>query len=329
MSLISVIVPVYKVEKYLDRCIDSIVNQTFKDIEIILIDDGSPDNCSKMCDEWGERDSRIVVIHQENQGLSAARNSGIRIAKGDYFTFVDSDDWISPTMISDLYEIINKHDADISICNFIRTDRKMNKEDSEDSKELVYSQEEFMKLIMRINGNRCIHYAWGKLYKRKVIDFDEHYPVGMLNEDVEGMFKAVIQSQKIVETNKIGYYYFNNTESISRTKFGINFLSLHEVWNRILSLAESRAPQYYDYVKYNYIRSDFTILMDYILYGDEQTDIKYNDEKEIILKRLKNNIWILFKSPMKMNRKIMLIFIAYFFNPFKMIVRVINNKRKY
>lgn len=328
MPLISVIVPVYKVEKYLDRCLTSIVSQTFGDFELILIDDGSPDNCPQKCDEWKKRDERITVIHQKNSGLSAARNSGIRIAKGSYFTFVDSDDWVSQTMLADLYELIVKYDADIAICDFVKADKEIVIEDKAKFVETVYSQEEFMKVIMRVTGNRCIHYAWGKLYRKKVIDSDSHYPVGMLNEDVEGMFKAVIESQKIVETTKIGYYYFENHESISRRKFGDNFLCLHDVWRRILELSDNRAPEYHDYVEYNYVRSDFTILMDLILYGDKDIDKKYKTDKDVILKRLRKNVRYLLHSPMKRNRKIMLIFVAYTFNPFKAIVRVFYSRFK-
>lgn len=260
MDLISAIVPVYNVEKYLYRCVDSILKQTYENFELILIDDGSPDNCSQMCDELSEKDSRIKVIHQENQGLSAARNSGIKIAKGNYLTFIDSDDWISNTMFEDLINLIKEKNADISICNFIVTDGNAIYKKNTKAEEKLYSKDEFMKIILRVNSNRCIHYAWGKLYKKDVIDKNEHYPVGMLNEDVEGMFKAVLKSEKIAETNKIGYFYYENSESISRKKFGENFLSLHHVWERILEISQNSAPEYVDYVKYNLIRSDFTIL---------------------------------------------------------------------
>ena len=196
MDLISAIVPVYNVEKYLYRCVDSILKQTYENFELILIDDGSPDNCSQMCDELSEKDSRIKVIHQENQGLSAARNSGIKIAKGNYLTFIDSDDWISNTMFEDLINLIKEKNADISICNFIVTDGNAIYKKNTKAEEKLYSKDEFMKIILRVNSNRCIHYAWGKLYKKDVIDKNEHYPVGMLNEDVEGMFKAVLKSEK-------------------------------------------------------------------------------------------------------------------------------------
>lgn len=324
MPLISVIVPVYKVEKYLDRCINSIVGQSFTDFELILVDDGSPDKCPDLCEKWKKKDTRIKVIHQKNQGLSAARNTGIRLAKGDYLTFIDSDDWITGTMLEDLLKLIQKYDADISICDFIPTDHIIKELADKELKETVYSQEEFMKVILRVNSNRCIHYAWGKLYKRSVIDMKDHYPVGMLNEDVEGMFKAVIAAEKIVETNKVGYFYYENNESISRKKFGKNFLSLHEVWKRILIISKEKTPRYYNYVMYNYKRSDFTILMDMILYGDHATDQKYVAERKEIITRLRKSTAYLLKSPMKMNRKVMMLAVAFGYTPFKTTVRTLK-----
>ena len=112
---ISVIVPVYKVEKYLNKCVDSIVNQTFTDIEIILVDDGSPDNSGKMCDDWSQKDRRIRVIHKENGGLSDARNRGIQESSGEYIIFIDSDDFIEPKMLEVLYNLATDHDADVAI----------------------------------------------------------------------------------------------------------------------------------------------------------------------------------------------------------------------
>ena len=113
---ISVVVPVYNVEEYLDQCVESLVGQTYKNLEVILVDDGSPDNCPAMCDEWAERDNRIKVIHKENGGVSSARNAALDIASGDYIGFVDSDDWIEPDMYEILIKNAKKYDADISRC---------------------------------------------------------------------------------------------------------------------------------------------------------------------------------------------------------------------
>lgn len=123
-KLLSVIVPVYKVEPYLHRCVDSIRNQTYKNLQIILVDDGSPDNCGKICDEYAELDARIIVVHQKNRGLSGARNTGLRYAKGDYVAFVDSDDWIDSSMYETLVDMIEKNDLDMARCGIVETDGK-------------------------------------------------------------------------------------------------------------------------------------------------------------------------------------------------------------
>ena len=117
-ELISIIVPVYNVEQYLDDCLISIINQTYKNIEIILIDDGSTDKSGKICDEYAKKDSRIIVIHKENGGVSSARNAGLRIAKGAYIGFVDPDDWIAEDMYEVLYSNAKKYDADVSVCKY-------------------------------------------------------------------------------------------------------------------------------------------------------------------------------------------------------------------
>lgn len=324
MALISVIVPVYRVEAFLDRCINSIIHQTFKDFEVILVDDGSPDNCPKMCDEWAEKDNRIAVLHCKNQGLSAARNAGIRIAKGEYLTFIDSDDWIADTMLEDLLTLIQKSKADIAICDFIRTDGTKQIKNPSGTEEHIYTKDEFIKIIMKVNGNRNIHYAWAKLYTRKTIDFESHYPVGMLNEDVEGMFKAVIRADTIAETNKIGYCYYENPDSISRKKFGKNFLCLPEVWERVLKIAETDAPEYLDYVNYNLMRIDFTVLMDMILYGDKETDEKYAAERIELKKRLSGNMKKLLSGYAPLNRKLLMILICYCYPPTKLLLRIIK-----
>ena len=120
-DLVSVIIPVYKVEKYLHRCVESILGQTYKNVEVILVDDGSPDNCGEMCDVFAKRDHRVRVIHKKNGGLSDARNAGIEIAKGKYLSFLDSDDWVHPKYIEKLYYLMMTTKSDIAACKFIRT----------------------------------------------------------------------------------------------------------------------------------------------------------------------------------------------------------------
>ena len=178
--LVSVIIPVYKVEQYLQKCIESVCGQTLEALEIILVDDGSPDNCGRICDEYATRDSRIRVIHQRNGGLSAARNTGIRIAQADIIGFVDSDDWIEPDMIELLYRNLCKENADISVCG-IYWHNKGNVSEKGDKTYAVQSSKEAIESVYRLPGVKMN--VWNKLY-RKHLFHEICFPEGRINEDV-------------------------------------------------------------------------------------------------------------------------------------------------
>lgn len=178
--LISIIVPVYKVEKYLKRCVDSILTQTYQNMEIILVDDGSPDNCGAICDRYKETDNRVVVIHKKNGGLSDARNTAIPLAKGEYISFIDSDDWISSYYVEHLYEAVAKCDADIGISwfeNVFEGKALQSKPEELLSNYECLTAEECLKKLLYQNGVEVC--AWGKLYKTPLIK-NLRYPVGKL-----------------------------------------------------------------------------------------------------------------------------------------------------
>lgn len=203
---ISIIVPVYKVEKYLRRCLDSIVAQTFTDWECILIDDGSPDNSGKICDEYAEKNARFRVIHQENAGVSAARNAGLDVAKGEWIGFVDSDDWICETYLNILYKNAIENNADMVIAGCIRTDGK----------------KEFGKYVP-VNGwlNIPKDFAmnmqspWGKLFKREICEENKfRFPINIsVQEDLYFNFLFLITTKKIYGIADTPYYYFGHDES--------------------------------------------------------------------------------------------------------------------
>ena len=178
--LISVIVPIYKVEKYLHKCIDSILAQTYTNLEIILVDDGSPDNCGKICDEYAAKDSRIKVIHQPNGGLSAARNAGLDIATGDYIGFVDSDDYIAPDMYEKLYNALVKNDADMAICDYQRFGNELPYDEMSLTTEVITGLQAMEKQNTVINCSFVV--AWSKLYKSFIFS-NVRFPVGKINED--------------------------------------------------------------------------------------------------------------------------------------------------
>lgn len=211
---ISVIVPIYNVEKYLNRCIESIVNQTYQNLEIILVDDGSPDQCPEICDQWALKDSRIKVIHKENGGLSDARNKGMEIASGDYIGFIDSDDWIHFQMYEKLYQVLKEEQAQIAACNFQKVE-KIDKEDvnckKQDGNLQVYGTEEALKALITEQGLQQV--VWNKLYKKDLLDNLE-FAYGKYNEDEFWSYQVIARAKKTVTTSYQGYYYFQRQDSI-------------------------------------------------------------------------------------------------------------------
>ncbi|MBQ3556569.1 MAG: glycosyltransferase [Oscillospiraceae bacterium] len=207
---ISIVVPVYKVEPYLRKCLDSIVNQTYRNLEIILVDDGSPDNCPAICDEYAARDERIVVIHQKNGGLSAARNSALDISTGEYLGFVDSDDWIEPDMFEYLLTNMCSVDADIGFCGHIE-------EYPNRSKQKCWPQAEVMdreNALKNLLEDKTLHnYVWDKLWKRELFN-GVRFPAGKTFEDMAVVHRPFINAQRVVFLPEAKYHYLQRPGSI-------------------------------------------------------------------------------------------------------------------
>lgn len=218
--LISIVIPVYKVEKYIHRCIDSVLNQTYKNLEIILVDDGSPDNCGIICDEYSQKYERIKVIHKKNGGLSDARNVGLNTISGEYIGFIDSDDWIENGYIEKLYRLINKYNADISVCNFIKTSCKDKNLDCNLKVEIKeYTNIQALEQYYDIYSIQMV-VAWGKLYKRSLFK-DIEFPIGKIHEDEYITYKLFYRSNKVVLTTEPLYYYWQRSDSIMGLGFNI------------------------------------------------------------------------------------------------------------
>ena len=198
-DLITVVVPIYKVEKYLEKCIDSIIKQTYENLEIILVDDGSPDKCPQICDEYAKKDSRIKVIHKKNGGLSDARNAGIDIAKGEYITFVDSDDYIEKDYVEVLYDSIKENDSDMAIGShkvIYENGTILNKETGE--KSVLDAKTVLERILYDENIDLS---AWAKLYKTELFE-EIRYPKGRVFEDAATTYKLVDKSKKISIVSK-------------------------------------------------------------------------------------------------------------------------------
>lgn len=240
-DLISVIVPVYKVEKYLDRCVKSIVNQTYRNLEIILVDDGSPDCCPAICDAWAEKDSRVKVIHKENGGLSEARNAGIEVSCGELIGFVDSDDWISIDMYQCLYETMKEDNSDVVACGV-----EMAWEDGTPSRMLtkigncVLSKEEAMRAI--IEESWLKQPVWYKLYKMELVR-DISFPVGKYHEDVFWSYQVIGRANQVSVIDRTGYYYWQRSGSIMGEKYSIRRLDAIEAKVQRHAYISERFPE--------------------------------------------------------------------------------------
>ena len=224
--LISVIVPIYNVEKYLARCVDSIVNQTYKNLEIILVDDGSPDRCPQMCDEYAEKNSRIKVVHKKNGGLSDARNVGMAVATGEYISFIDSDDYVSDDFFECLLDVMNKENSDIAECSVVKLyeDNRFD-EFSDDLSVKTYDTQDAMSAL--IAENPFHQHVWNKLYKTELVR-DIPYAVGKLNEDEFWTYQVFGRANKVSKLNKTMYYYFQRNSSIMGVGYNIRRLDALE-----------------------------------------------------------------------------------------------------
>lgn len=224
-SLISVIVPVYNVEKYLSQCIKSILNQTYTNLELILVDDGSTDNSGKICDEFSSFDNRVRVIHKINGGLSSARNVGIESAGGDYYSFIDSDDYVENTFLECLYKKIVQENADICECSFFRLRRnRMIKERLFDY-EILDPETAVRRLLATPYESFIV--IWNKLYRKELFD-KIRFPEGKLHEDEYTTYKLIYESNKIVYVNMNLYIYRVRDDSIMNSKFAAKRLEVLE-----------------------------------------------------------------------------------------------------
>lgn len=242
-KIISVIVPIYNTEKYLNKCVDSVINQSYRNLQVILVDDGSTDKSPDICDEYAKLDKRILVVHKKNGGLSSARNAGMQVATGDYITFLDSDDYISPVLYEELYNAITEKNDTISCTCFRRVDEDGNIYDRNDShsnpsqtSNIVYLRE----LLLHIGDvSTCT-----KLFPRQILE-GKHFDDKKLNEDLLFMTDLISDFKEIIYTGSVGYYYLTRKNSISSSygkaveDMASNAVAVNEiVQNKFMELSE-------------------------------------------------------------------------------------------
>ncbi len=291
MPKISVIIPVYNVEKYLNKCMDSIITQTFKDIEIICVNDGSTDKSRQILEEYKNRDSRIKIVDKENGGLSSARNAGMKVATGDYYAFIDSDDWIDKTMFEKMYKNITELNSDIAICAVNLFD---------DSKSQIIEADEYfsLKFFDESFDNRVFSYkdtkpflmdvcvmAWNKLYKRSFIEkCQAKFPDGLIFEDGPFFFSIFFKTQRVSIVREFLYFYRINRSGSIVQKGGKQYLDIINVVN--LMYENLKKSDIFEDVKYNFWQRK----ADDIIYRYELIDLKL---KSKFSKKFKNESCLL------------------------------------
>ena len=316
---ISVIVPVYKTEGLLDRCVESIVGQTYKNLEIILVDDGSPDNCPAMCDEWAEKDSRIRVIHKENGGVSSARNAALDIATGDYIGFVDSDDWIEPEMYSSLIQKISESGKNIALCSYYAVESSGERYECRCvvDKEVLDKDDYFRFIVLGGDGG----YIWNRLYDAdilKEVRFDEDI---WYSEDLLFNFKTAQKSNGAAILDKIEYNYVQ--KRIKEQAWVMNDHSFDSMTAFEIMLSYKDIPEdVYDCCLRGYAAAAFTLLSGVLT--NEKYFYKYDDIRSAIL-NFKKRILTQKKYPLKYKVKTLALWLCPGFYNF--MIRGIRNAK--
>lgn len=279
---ISIVVPVYKVEAFLEASINSIINQTYPNLEIILVDDGSPDKCAQICDELATKDDRIKVIHKENGGVSSARNAGLDMVTGDYIMFVDSDDTINPQMVEILYNILVEMNADVSMCSW----KKVN--DIHHPKDKIYVTDKHSCVVFENNEVFDLLYnkkvpmiaaVWAKLYKKDIFD-SIRFPLGKIHEDEATIHQILNECNKAVY---VDYTMYNNTQrenSITSAAFNMNRLNALIALQQRIDFVKEKKLDFLDVTINQYVK--ISILYYYMSkWANFEEEVLNNIEKEI------------------------------------------------
>ena len=326
---ISVIIPVYGVEMYLDRCVESVVNQTYKNLEIILVDDGSPDNCPAMCDEWALRDARIRTVHRKNGGLSCARNTGLSIASGDYVTFVDSDDWI----IEDAYEYcvsLMDENFGADVIQFDLTHAYPNVQPLIARKEHIdiIEGKDILDYYLESSTKDGSYSVWRCLFKT-VLANKYRFREGRIHEDIDFKYKVLHDCQKMILTNQIKYCYWQEGNSTSTGSLKMRDFQLYESAEELYKLTKDETYgkiAYYGRVKK--ARTSFSLLCKMAIWGIGDKSLQEDEISNKLTKELRSNVFILLSAPLGLKRKLVVLSLAISYKMTKGIVSLIRDKIK-
>ena len=302
--MVSIIVPVYNVEKYLRRCVNSLINQSFTNNEIILVDDGSSDNSSVLCDYIKDQYENIQVIHKGNGGLSSARNAGLAAAKGEYITFVDSDDWLAQDAIEYAMSLIETYGADVAEYSYIEVYDEDEKPKMDGERIQVFHKKEILQYYMMNHVTKTGEYSVCRcLFKRKAID-GLFFREGKTSEDLDYEYKALMNCDVYVSSNLAKYFYFQTGNSISTGGLKISDFDLYDAVAELKQLTSKEAYGTIAYLgEVKEARTAFSLLTRIACYGVKDERINKKDIVNKLLIEHRRNLKVLLHAPISLSRK--------------------------
>lgn len=323
---ISVIVPVYKVEAFLERCVKSILNQSYTDLEVVLIDDGSPDNCPIICDSLAERDDRIIVVHQNNKGLAGARNTGLEYATGEYVGFVDSDDWIELDTYSYCVNLIQSYNADVVQFQLGYVHGENTPFKAVDEKiEPIYGKDILQHYLYSTTIGKGGDYSVCVcLFKKELLE-GVRFREGKINEDIDFKYRAFSKAQIMVNSNLKKYYYFQQNTGISLGGLCRRDFDLYDAAEELVLLSASE--QYGSIrklAKLKKARTPLSLLCKIAYYGISDDSINKNETVKALTKELRSNTKTLLCSPLPVSRKVLVVFFSISYSFTELLIRIVK-----
>lgn len=324
---ISIIIPIYNQEKFLNRCVDSVLNQTYKNLEIILVNDGSTDNSAKIIENYSQIYNRIRIINKKNGGISSARNAGLSIANGDFLAFVDSDDWIENDIYEHCLSIALSTDSDVVDFGIIFSSNNNSKFDSKKRTriETVLGDKIIHDYLLTGQKGRTPFSVCRKLYKRNLFN-NIWFPEGKINEDIVTNYKVLLRAKKLSKTDKIGYHYFQDGTSTTRGGLKERDFDLIEASTELYELTiKGNSLENQKLAKIKLGRSYFSLLAKIAFYGIKDDKLDYRKTIDELTKELRKYYFLLMKSPIPINRKIMIALLCINFNLLKAPLNIYKN----
>lgn len=296
-DIISVVVPVYNVERYLPRCLERLLHQTYPHLDIILVDDGSEDESSRICEKYREKDSRIRVFHKKNGGLSDARNYGLKELQGPYVTFVDSDDYVAETYVEFLYYLLKKEEADIAVCGYLETTRSDEQAIGSAANMIMDGKSAVKNMFYQkyISTSAC-----AKLYRSSLFQQIE-FPYGRLYEDVNTVYKVLLKAEKVAYSQRIEYFYFNRPQSIVHSDFQKRKMDYIKNTQDVMIDMKDHCPELFPAAVSRFLWANLHILAQMPKKG-------YPEERERVIDNIKCYRGMVLKDPqVRLQNKILLI----------------------